>query len=512
MPLPVHSADSGRQPLWALTAAALLGLPLLSGCRGMDLQPAWARSRLGMEGISINDVKGPEQRRLETTNRDRVHHDKAEYASTPLAAQFVELEAAQQLYDQKQFAQAERAFKSVRKHSRGPWYARNSKGIFRSRHKDLEEFQSPIEEDSQFMIAQSQFMQGHFANAVDSYELLLKDYPSTRHLDTVSRQLFRISREWLQVPDATDAELVRVAYGENANPTVEQRKNRGGGWFPNFTDDSRPAFDADGKALAALRLIWLHDAAGPLADDALMLAGNHYLAAGNHVEAAQHYRLLREQFPDSQHLKDALLLGSHVTLASYNGPGYDPSPLEEAKELKLLALQYPDLSEEDRTRLQGELDRIQEAEVEPLWKQVEFYMAKRQPESVVLQCNYIINKHPTSRFAKMAAGLKQQLESKGKSAPASWPYVAPQGAAPALQATAPSASGSPEESKSKFGRLLRRTEEPPKLQPVDESHPPARESPYMPQPAASPASGAGQAPSLFDDAPPQAPGRARVQW
>lgn len=442
-------------------ASSLACLPLVSlGCGSKSLQPAWAKSKLGMEDISIADVQGPEQRRLQTVAHEQMVSDGAGYEGTPLADGFRKLEAAQQLYNQGRYAESEKAFDTIAKETQGPWWNRSTKGIFARRGDDLSSLSdSPVEEDALFMKAQSQFMQGHLAVADRSYAELLRKFPSTRHLDTVSKQLFRISREWLGFPDADDKQLVAAIYGDKAAPTMEQRRQSRGGWLPNLRDKSRPSFDADGRALAALRLIWLHDASGPLADDALMMAANHYVRQGNHVDAAQHYRLLREQFPDSPHMKEALLLGSHVILASYNGPGYDPSPLEEAKELKLLALQFPGMPEEDRQRLQGELERLKEAEVEPLWKEVEFYLRKRQPESVLLQCNYIINKHPNSRYARMAAELKQRMEADGR-LPPHWPYVAPQG-----QAAAPSATGS--SSRSMMNRLLRRADEAPQLQPVE---------------------------------------------
>ncbi len=97
-------------------------------------------------------------------------------------------------------------------------------------------------------------------------------------------------------------------------------------------------FDTDGRALQALRSIWLHDTTGPLADDALMLSANYHLRTGDFTESARLYKLLREQYPDSKHFENAFMLGSHVTLASYQGPSYDGKSLDEATKLKEAAL------------------------------------------------------------------------------------------------------------------------------------------------------------------------------
>jgi tetratricopeptide (TPR) repeat protein len=462
----------------------LAALLLASGCGGLNLQQPWTEARLTMDDVSIADVQGPEERRLRSMSRQRINEAREEAPTPELAAQFAELESAQKLYDEGRYPEAEQAFTTLVKKSKpSRWSWGRKKPASYEEGYMYDDGRSPVEEDGLFMVAQCQFMQGRLSDAEESYAKLLKDYPSTRHLDTVSRQLFRISREWLGFPDEADQEIVQVAYGEQA-PSLEQRRTGSeGGWLPNLTDKTRPAFDVDGRALGALRLIWLHDAAGPLADDALMMAANYHLRSGNHIEAAQHYRLLREQFPDSPHMRDSLMLGSHVLLASYNGPGYDPTPLEEAKQLKLMALQYPDLSAADRERLQQELEQLEEAEVAPLWKDIEFYLAKRQPQSVVLHCNYLIAKHPNSKYAKMAMDVKQRLEAEGK-IPPGWPYVdrqdpqappaqperseAADSAQQGVDVTAPADEANPQEPRRLFPRLLRKTEEAPELQPIDE--------------------------------------------
>ncbi len=228
-----------------------------------------------------------------------------------------------------------------------------------------------------------------------------------------------------------------------------------------------------------------------------MMSANYYLKKGNHVDAAQHYRMLREQYPDSPHMRDALMLGSHVALASYNGAGYDPSPLEEAKELKLLALQFPDISPEERQRMQEELARISEDEIEPLWKEVEFYMAKNNPDAVILHCNYLINRYPNSKYARMAMDVRQKYGGAPPTVVAANPaadegqrapdrYFPTDSAAPpadasaatpgraALDLTQPRAENDspasrqtrPTEPRRLFGRLLDRAESPPELRPV----------------------------------------------
>ncbi len=72
-----------------------------------------------------------------------------------------ELDVAKKLYDNKDYANARKAFQKVAK-----------------KYKDKH-----IEEETLFMVAESDFQMQHFADAQDSYDELFKKYPSTRYLE-----------------------------------------------------------------------------------------------------------------------------------------------------------------------------------------------------------------------------------------------------------------------------------------------------------------------------------------
>jgi len=343
-------------------------------------------------------------------------------------------------------------------------------------------------------VAECQFAQSKYSWAQDSYGRLLEKYPSTRHLDAVTRRLFYISRVWLGVPETAgdDEQIQLVSHSDDGGESPMLDVVRGPSrWaiVPNLFDRTRPVFDTDGRAMQALEAIWQHDATGPLADDALMLQATYYQRKGDYVEAARLYQLIREQYPDSSHFKDAYILGSHVTLASYSGPAYDGKSLEKAKQLKEQARHlFADLTPEQKQRLEDELTRISEAEVEREWAKVEFYQRKRQPASVALHCNQIINRYPDSKFAKMAWDVlqRQQKDLEG-SRPRVFPgrgERSPDGpVAPSDEAEAPYSTAVPNESSTEgeeppespqrkpfwrgFGNFLRPVKEPPALQPVE---------------------------------------------
>ncbi|HTN04442.1 MAG TPA: hypothetical protein VL132_21305, partial [Planctomycetaceae bacterium] len=234
------------------------------------------------------------------------------------------------------------------------------------------------------MWGESAFEQQKFAKSHDAYAELLRDYPSTRHLDTVSQRLFKIAMIWLdhpQVAQMSEIQQVNLEEPRQKLPAEQPpEKSATPVFIPNLTDKTRPLFDTEGNAVAALRAIWLHDTTGPLADDALMLAASHYARRGNFLEADHLFSTLREQYPTSPHLQQAFELGSHVKLMSYQGPAYDVKSLEEAEQLKEATLRlYGDTG--DKERLKEELAKIEDQKALQLWDTAQFYLKKNRKTS-----------------------------------------------------------------------------------------------------------------------------------
>lgn len=472
---------------------------------------------------SITGIQGPTERSLNNSSWKKKREELAKDGDQETTQALAEYDAALELYDQGKWAEAEKKFSALAKKRRSKHESfmvkfRRAWGVKNEDATDpFSVYGDSIEEDAIFMTAESQFAQMHYAKAQDSYGRLLEHYPSTRHLDATTRQLFRIARYWLDFPEDVgetgDAD-VQLASKEDkpAGGAPPRRKTSALDRvpiFPNLTDETRPLFDTAGRGEQALRSIWLHDATGPLADDALMLAANYNLRSEDFVEARRLYTLLREQYPDSPHLKDAYLLGSHVSLASYQGPAYDGKALEEARELKQALVQvFPDITPEQRKKLEEEIELLKDAEVARLWDLVEFYKVKGVDSAIKLHCYAIINKYPDSKYAERARETLRQVAKKelaqqnsiwnrlrGTTPPpaSTTPRKEP---APAGKAVLPdSAPGtpSPQPKPGMLDRLnpLRRPDRLPDLQPIDEAPPPAspRETPQTPGRAVLGASG-----------------------
>ncbi|MCA9081033.1 MAG: tetratricopeptide repeat protein [Planctomycetaceae bacterium] len=499
---------TSRSPFAHLLMWGLLGA--LTGCAG---GPAGLTTR-GQSDASIQlvqnreysagSIQGPTERRLKAQSWEKRREEIQAGPNSQMSADLDRFDAAVALYNEQRYAEAEDAFKKLAKDRRHTYESfgarwRNWWGVDEvDRYDPYSNYGDPIEEDALFMLGQSQYALRHYPAAQDSYDDLLNRYPSTRHLDQVTRQLFRIARYWLDFPetvgDQGDAavELTSAESKARAKPPSGRKQLA---VIPNLTDRSNPVFDSYGRGLQALRSIWLHDATGPLADDALMLSANHNLRTGNYVEAARLYKLLREQYPDSQHFKDAFVLGSHVTLASYQGPEYDSQALEEARELKVAALQlFGDLDPEQRQRLQEEVNRLQRAEEARLWDVVEYYQTKGIPEAVTLHCNLILNRYPDSPYAERAREtLAMQAAERQDGVITGWNPVARPAPEQTVQVPAnrprqdgslPTFSTDPELAPTRpaqprpsvwqrMGNLLRRADEPPQLESPPSSEPAA---------------------------------------
>jgi outer membrane protein assembly factor BamD (BamD/ComL family) len=518
---------------WGLLLMAVAGVTALAGCQSTwdvsalkgDFPPRTRDEAAGASEprASIDGVMGPTERQLKQAAWEQ---EKRAASGGQAIAGLAEYEGAERLFQARRYAEAEKAFKTLAESRRTQgmsWAERFADSLRGNWTGDTEsgpgQFGDPVEEDALFMIAEAQFHQQKYSWAQDSYDALLSKYPSTRHLDVVTRRLFTIARAWLGFPEADDSGNVELASRtlSDTNPRTGNRAYERPSFF-NVADRSRPLFDTSGRALQALRSIWLNDANGPLADDALMLTANHHLQSGDFIEAARVYQLLREQYPDSPHFEDAYLLDSHVRLAAYEGPGYDDKSLEEARRLKETAQRlFPQMDEQQKQRLQRELERIANAEIEREWHNVEFYSRKGDDAAVALHCNLLLNRFPGTPYAARAQqtleGLAEKyrprrgpsfdvldwepsdlqspalagvirpgrtIVSEGPARVAS-PTEAASGSMPAApgpeESSAPAQSPASTEAPGIFRRLLRRVDQDPQLRPVV----PPPTDPNMPQ-------------------------------
>lgn len=361
-------------------------LSLLAACCGLSNGCATnvLDRKLLDKKVDIKNIFGPTGRKA----KDAVELIQRDASAPPEG--FAEYEAAKALYEKKDYDKARKEFKAIAK-----------------KYKD-----KAIEEDALFMIAECHFQLKHYPAAQDGYDELFKHYPSTRFTPEATHRLFDIARYWLNYPKP--ATQVELAHFEEDAPTADLQKNPDASvpfsfpLKPNVTDRSRPLFDTPGRAMQALRSIWLNDPTGPLADDALMTSALHHLRRGDYQEADHLFASVREQYGDKEHAPAAYVLGQHASYSSYQGARYDSKQLEEARKLTDSALRlYPNLPQ--KKKLQADLDRISREGAERDWIVVQYHLRRREKDSAAVIAEYIVRDFPDSPRAEEAKKLLLDL-------------------------------------------------------------------------------------------------------
>lgn len=251
---------------------------------------------------------------------------------------------------------------------------------------------SAVQQDAYFYLAESQFFNKEYPDAVNTYELLLDKYPNSQHLDQIIRRQFDIARYWEKYQQ----------YNPNW-PTT-----------PNVTDDTRPLFDTIGRAMKAYENIRLNDPTGPLADDAIMATANSHFLRGRYSDADYHYQLLRNEYPRSEHQFEAHILGLQCKLKLYQGEDYVDTPLREAKKIvKQLKVQFAgELSDEQRTRLAEEQAQLNQKLAEREIKMAKYYDDGEHYGSAKFYYGRILKDYPNTPVAEQARERLVELGGK----------------------------------------------------------------------------------------------------
>lgn len=367
------------------------------GCQttGLDLSNLRNKKSAEKDYADTSNIKGPMERLLQVGGEKN--------SSTGSGYQFSEnnpeYRKASKLAEQGEYKKAEKEFKKLAK-----------------KHKN-----TPLQEDAMFMLAECQFQQKRYSYAQDSFDELLNEYPSTRHMNDTTKRLFQIARYWLDFEElVTPGDIQQVDFQEKDGLQAIKDESKLDKkrpltvrvpLLPNLFDRSRPWFDTEGRALQALQSVWLKDPTGPLAADALMMTASYHTRHDHFLEADRFYTLLREEYPKSRHFQSAFELGSHVKLMSYQGPSYDNTPLLEAKELKESTLRIFN-EKTNQEMLKQELALIEEEKARKKWTDTLYYEKQDNPKAVAIYCKELIRQYPNSTYADQARQKLAQL-SKG---------------------------------------------------------------------------------------------------
>lgn len=203
-----------------------------------------------------------------------------------------EYQEVQKLFQQGKFAEAEKGFARI---------AKNRKG-------------TPWGENSQYYLAESQFQQKKYVNAHDNFELLHKDYPGNAYMEELVSREYAIASIWMQQCDpATPRDKLLPQYGRLTG--------------------TLPLIDTAGSAIKALEHVRMNKSDGPLAERACYELGNHYMKHQDYELASVYYEEFIHDYTKSSLLDEVQHLAIDARMKAYQGPDYDASGLEKAREL-----------------------------------------------------------------------------------------------------------------------------------------------------------------------------------
>lgn len=291
-----------------------------------------------------------------------------------------EYKEGESLYQQKKYAQAAKHFKTAA--DRWP--------------------DSPLEEDALFLLAECQFFTDQYSKALDTYGKLLKKHEYSRYMDKVVARQFAIGRYWERMD----------AYEPHWPIT------------PNFVDKSRPLFDTWGNAVKAYENARLNDPTGPLADHAVMAAANANFLKGRYEDAAYNYDLLRKEYPKSEHLVAAHVLGMKSKLEMYQGPMYDSKALEDANRIAEQALlQFPDRLGAQKEHIIQAKNRIVEQMAEREWAMGQYYEKRGYYGAARYYYQALIDKYPQTHFGQLAKARLEEIRDKPAKPPNHFKWI-----------------------------------------------------------------------------------------
>jgi outer membrane protein assembly factor BamD (BamD/ComL family) len=261
----------------------------------------------------------------------------------------------------------------------------------------------PIAEEARYFQAESLRLQGRWPKAADVYADLLNKFPNTAYREQATRHMYDIANFWL---DDTRQEMVYT-----------KEKNEGKRWFVpwhfvNF-DDKKPLLDEEGRAIEKLEQVRFNDINGPLADQALFLAGSVKFFNQDYKEADNYFSQIHEKHPNSPLAEKAVELAIISKHLSTGGAAYDGRKVAEARKLVQSAFDnYPELANKKKDFLVRQIGGITLQQAEKDYKIGEFYKRTGHIGSAYWYFKMVQQRYPQTPFAELARKQADELSEK----------------------------------------------------------------------------------------------------
>jgi outer membrane protein assembly factor BamD (BamD/ComL family) len=227
---------------------------------------------------------------------------------------------------------------------------------------------------------------------------------------------------------------------------LTKEKNEGKRWyvpghFVNF-DEKKPLLDEEGRAIEKLEQVRYNDINGPLADQALFLAGSVKFFNQDYKEADNYFSQIHEKHPNSPFAERAVELAIISKHLSTGGADYDGRKVAEARKLVQAAFDnYPDLANRKKDFLTRQLGGITLQQAEKDYMMAQFWKRTNHPGAAYFYFEMVQHRYPQTPFAELARkeaeGLKEKAAKDKNILPAAPPKAELGRPAPMPEETAP---------------------------------------------------------------------------
>jgi outer membrane protein assembly factor BamD (BamD/ComL family) len=265
-----------------------------------------------------------------------------------------------------------------------------------------------LAEHARYMQAECRRFEGTYPEAVDTYNRLLKDFPTGVHRQEACARMFEIADYWL----------------DDFRGEVENRKpNKKGiiGWrpgMPDVTDKTRPWIDQEGRALQALEHVHTQDPVGPLADKSLFWCGYVNYVRGNYMESDTFFSQLIDMHKDSPLRPQAIAYAIKAKNLSTGGASYDGKKCAQALQLITMAeASVPELTRDPKmaNQLMEAKVAIRAQQAEKDLETAEYYERVGYPGSAIFCYELVRRRYGGTPYSDEATERKDQLMADIKS-------------------------------------------------------------------------------------------------
>ncbi len=292
-----------------------------------------------------------------------------------------DLQAAQDLYRNSHYPEAEKVFHRVAENKKNP---------------------PQIAEEARYFEAECLRRQDNLPKACDTYNKLLQDFRFGTYRDASMERMFAIADFWLH----DTREEIRRSKAAQEN----------GDWFVMpvsyvHFEKSKPIFDEEGRALEALEHIIINDVNGKRADEALFLAGSVKFYREDYRESDRLFSQLVDVHPNSKYAPQAMeyaIISKHL---GTGGADYDGRKVAESRKYVDLALRNYVQPADKTAFLERQLAGITAQQAEKDFKIAEFYRRTGHPASAYFYYEIVRRRYPGTPHCERAAELMHELKS-----------------------------------------------------------------------------------------------------